>query len=373
MLFLDQFYWEASAINKNQFKQIVKSNVLLPAFIFDKNKKICESLEMQIDSGANIVVAPTYLFNSESEKKKAIKETVKASNGKTFVAGAVYKNPEKTVFSGGKLSYDTYYNIIKDEVKFIYQTHPVAMMFLIGFDTLAEAKYAVYATREACDLPICLCLDFKDKEILSDGYDIPTAVITLQSLGISALGFSGENPDIVYDVLLSAKEFSSVPLFAIPDANEFIAPYEFAEYAQDFVNNKCVMFCGGKNTDYRFTAEIAKELWQTEPFMPDFPTVNAVCGKNNIVFMDFENNIISKNKELIEIDLEGLSSDSEIDEMIFKIKKADFPPMCFKSKELGILERAIKVYPGRIAIKSDEYGEISAKEYGAIILNEGEE
>ena len=59
--------------------------------------------------------------------------------------------------------------------------------------------------------------------------------------------------------------------------------------------------------------------------------------------------------------------------MILKIKSADFPPICFKSKELGVLERAIKVYPGRVAVKSDEYGEIAAKEYGAIILNQGEE
>jgi len=243
----------------------------------------------------------------------------------------------------------------------------------MGFDSLAEAKYAVYATKEVCDLPICLCLDFGDKDTLADGSDIPTAVITLQSLGISALGFSGDNPDAVYDVLLSAKEFASIPLFAIPDANEYIAPFEFAEYANDFVNNKCVMFSGGKGTDAKFTAEIAKELWQLQPFMPDFPTVNAICGKNSILFMDFENNVISKNKELIEIDLEGLKNESEVDEMILKIKKVDFPPICFKSKELGLLERAIKVYPGRVAIKSDEYGEIAAKEYGAIILNQGEE
>ena len=320
-----------------------------------------------------MLVAPTYLFNAESEKKKALTETVKASKDKIFVAGAVFANPEKTVFSGGKISYDTYYKIIKKEVKFIHQTHPLSLIFLMEFDSLAEAKYAIYATKEVCDLPICLCLDFKDKNTLSDGYDIPTAVITLQSLGISALGFSGSNPDVVYDCLLSAKEFTSVPLFAIPDANEHIAPFEFAEYANDFVNNKCVMFAGGKNTDSRFTAEIAKELWQSEPFMPDFPTVNAICGKNSILFMDFENKVISKNKELIEIDLEGLKDEKEIDEMIIKIKKADFPPICFKSKELGLLERAMKVYPGRVAIKSDEYGEIAAKEYGAIILSQGEE
>lgn len=345
---------------------------MLPAFIFDKNKDITEAFGAHIEAGANIIVAPTYLYNSEKSKKKSLEETAKVAGEKVFVAGAVWANPEKTVFSDGMLSYDTYYKIIKDQVKFIYETCPVAIMFLMGFDTLAEAKYAVYAAKEACDLPVCLCLDFKDKTVLSDGYDIPTAVITLQSLGISALGIQADTPDTVFDILLEMKEFSSVPLFAIPDANDHIAPYEFAEYAHDYVNNKCVMFACGKNTDERFTAEIAKELWQAEPFMPDFPTVNAVCGKNNIFFMDFENKVIGKNKKLIEIDLKGLTEDSEIDEMILKIKSAGFPPVCFTSKELGVLERAMKVYPARVAIKSDEYGEIAAKEYGAVILNQGE-
>ncbi len=346
---------------------------MLPSFIFDKKINIYDAFVTQVESGSNILVAPTYLFNSLKEKEKVLKDTQKASNGKTFVAGAVYKNCEKTVFSDGRISYDTYYDIIKEEVALIHKAHPLSVIFLMGFDSLAEAKYAVYATKEACDLPICLCLDIKDKDVLSDGFNIPTAVITLQSLGISALGFQGANPDCVYDALLLAKEFSSVPLFAIPDANDHIAPFEFAEYAHDFVSNKCVMFAGGRNTDARFTAEIAKELWQLEPFMPDFPTVNAICGKSNILFMDFENNVISKNKELIEIDLEGIKDNNEVDDMILKIKNADYPPICFKSKELGILERAMKVYPGRVAIKSDEYGEIAAKEYGAIILNQGEE
>ena len=347
--------------------------MLLPAFIFDKDADIKDAFDAQIESGANMVIAPTYLYNTENLKKKALAETAKAAGEKVFVAGAVYSNPEKTVFSSGLLSYDVYYKIIKEEAKLIHETQPVAIMFLMGFDTLAEAKYAVYAVKEACDLPICLCLDFGDKTTLSDGNDIPTVVITLQSLGISALGIQADSPDAVFDILLDMKEFASVPLFAVPDANAHITPYEFAEYAHDFVNNKCVMFAGGKGTDERFTAEIAKELWQAEPFMPDFPTVNAVCGKNNIIFMDFEDKVISKNKELLEIDLKGLTKDEEIDEIVLKIKSAGLPPVCFKSKELGVLERAMKVYPGRVAIKSDEYGEIAAKEYGAVILNQGEE
>ena len=328
---------------------------------------------MQIEAGANVLVAPTYLANSDNAKKKILNDTKNVAEDKVFVAGAVFANSEKTVFSGGKLSFDTYYKIIKEEAELIYKTFPVAFMFLMGFDSLAEAKYAVYAVREACDLPICLCLDFKDKMVLSDGFDVSSSVITLQSLGVSALGIQAEDPDTVFDILLDMKEFASVPLFAVCDANENIAPFELAEYAQSFVNNKCAIIAGGKGTNERYTAEIAKELWQAEPFMPDFPLINAVCGKNNIYFMDFENNVIGKNKELLEIDITNAKGDEEIDNIIMKLKEAGLPPVCFKSKELGVLERAMKVYPGRVGIRSDEYGEISAKEYGAMIFAQGEE
>lgn len=343
---------------------------MLPAFIFDKKTDIKEYFTAQTEAGANVIVAPTYLANSEKEKKKILNDTKDIAQDKVFVAGAVMANPEKTVFSSGKLSYDAYYKIIKEEAELIYKTFPVAFMYLIGFETLAEAKYAVYAVREACDLPICLCLDFKDKTVLSDGFDIPTAVITLQSLGISALGIQAEDPDTILDILLDVKNFASIPLFAICDANEHILPHELAEYAQSFINNKCVMISGGNNTDENHTAAFAKELWQVEPFMPDFPYINAICGKNNIYFMDFENNVIGKNKELLEIDISSAKDDNEIDNIILKLKDAGLPPVCFKSKELGVLERAMKVYPGRVGIRSDEYGEISAKEYGAMIMTQ---
>ncbi len=326
-----------------------------------------------MEAGANVLVAPTYLENSENAKKKILNATKIVAEDKVFVAGAIFANSEKTVFSGGKLSFDTYYKIIKDEAELIYKTFPVAFIFLMGFDTLAEAKYAVYAVREACDLPICLCLDFKNETVLSDGFDIPSAVITLQGLGVSALGVQAQDPDTVFDILLDMKEFASVPLFAVCDANDSITPFELAEYTQSFVNNKCALIAGGRGTDERHTAAIAKELWQAEPFMPDFPLINAVCGKNNIYFMDFENNVIGKNKELLEIDITNAKNDDEIDNVVLKLKEVGLPPVCFKSKELGVLERAMKVYPGRVGIRSDEYGEISAKEYGAMIFAEGEE
>lgn len=356
-------------ITKEQFKQITKSNVLLPAAIFEKSEHLYQTFIDFVDCGANLLIAPTYLCSSEAEKKEAIRQVSNAASDKSFVCGAIPQPEEKTVYSGGTLTFDFFYNMIKKETAFLYENAPCACLFLFGFQTLAEAKYAVYAVKEVCDLPVCVLLDFQNTMCLSDGFDIAAAVITLQSLGISALGVMADDSDITLDILLDMKEFASVPLFVFPGAGTFITPTEYAQYAQDFVNNKCVMFGAGKGTDARFTAQIAKELWQLEPFMPDFPTVNAVCGKNQICFMDFQNRSVGKNKQFIEMNLEKVSKASEVDTIIEKLAETGLPPVCFTSKEIEILERAIKLYPGRAAVKSDEYGEITAKEYGALILN----
>lgn len=286
------------------------------------------------------------------------------------MCSAITPPKEKTCFSGGTLSYEEYYNLIKKEAAFLHENAPASMVFLLGFQTLPETKYAIYALKEISDLPICVLLDFKGDTNLSDDFQVASATITLQSLGISAIGVMADDCDTTLDILLDMKEFASVPLLAFPGANTQITPSEYAEYAHDFINNKCVMFCAGKGTDFRHTAQIAKELWQLEPFMPDFPLVNAVCGKQEIYFMDFHDRVISTNKNLIEINLESITKLSEVDAVMQKLVDAGLPPVCFKTKEIDILEHAIKLYPGRAAIISDEYGEITAKEYGAVIMTE---
>ena len=356
-----------------QFKQITKSNVLLPAALFETTNDIYQTFCSFRDAGANCLIAPTYLYDKPAEKKEAIRQTVKAALDKSFVCAAIAQPKERTVFSGGTLSYDAFYETIKKEASFLYENAPCAMIFLLGFQTLAEAKYAVFAVREVCNLPVCVLLDFEDKMHLSDGFDIATSLITLQSIGISALGIMAKDCDSALDVLLDMKEFASVPLFVFPGADSYITPTEYAEYANDFVQNKCVMFGGGVGTDERHIAQIAKELWHLEPFAPDFPTVYAVCGKTQMYVMDFQNHVISKNKNLIEMDLENVTKIDDVDAIVQTLIKNGLPPVCFMTKDIEILERAIQIYPGRVAIKSDEYGEITAKEYGAVILSSEKE
>lgn len=324
--------------------------------------------EDYVAHGANFLIAPTYLYDRESEKKEVIRQVTNAAGTHAFTCSAITPCSQRLITSGGTMHFDAYHDKIKQEAKFLYENTTASVMFLFGFDALADAKCAIYAVKEVCDIPICVLLDFKNNMRLADGFDIAAATITLQSLGISALGVMADDCDLTLDILLDMKEFASVPLFAFPRADSHITPYEYAQYAQNYINNKCVMFGIGKGTDSRFVAQIAKELWQAEPFAPDFPMVNAICGKTNICFFDFQNQMIGDCTSIIEIDLKNVASCKEVDIIIEKLVNTGLPPVCFISNDIEVLERAVKLYPGRVAIKSDEYGEITAKEYGAQIL-----
>ena len=178
----------------------------------------------------------------------------------------------------------------------------------------------------------------------------------------------GTNADDTLEVLSQMKEFAAVPLFALPTVSEFMTPEDFADYIPEYVGNKCTI-TGTANGGPAYTAAVSKALWQIEPFKPDFHSVSAITGLSGVLFYDFKNQAISENKQMIEISIEN---EKEVEKIIKKLIEAKSPPVCFKSKDLDALELAVKLYPGRPAVRSDEYGEIAAKEYGALVLSEGE-
>lgn len=133
-------------ITREQFKQIIRSNILIPTAIYDKNNNnIYKTFNIFCESGANFLIAPTYLYDSDEKKREAIVETANVAKDRAFMCNAITQPSDKTIYSGGNLSYDEFYSCIKKEASFLYKNSPGAVMFLFGFETLAEAKYAVYA------------------------------------------------------------------------------------------------------------------------------------------------------------------------------------------------------------------------------------
>ncbi|MBR5156270.1 MAG: homocysteine S-methyltransferase family protein [Clostridia bacterium] len=353
-------------MTKEQLKRILDSNILLLSSRATNNENLSEFYSDETERGANVLFAPD--FNVCESFEDTLKQVVEAAGEVAFTTCCISPVEGGLTLYGGKNTYNEYYNKILNAAKICYDAG-VSFLILGGFTNLTEAKCAVLAAKEACPLPICIGLAFDDEIKLENEIDPAKAIITLQALEVNAVGVvGGTNADDTLEVLSQMKEFASVPLFALPTVSEFMTPEDFADYIPEFVGNKCTI-TGTANGSPVYTAAISKALWQIEPFKPDFHSVSAITGISGILFYDFKNQAISENKQMLEISIEN---EKEAESLISKLIETKAPPVCFKSKDLDALELAVKLYPGRPAVRSDEYGEIAAKEYGALVLPEGE-
>ncbi len=349
-------------MTRGQLKKILDCNLLLLSSRPQKKENLKEFYEMEMECGANVLFAPDFrIFGLQTD---LLKQTVEAAGEKAFSAACIPPVPGGLALYGGKNSYEDYYRHILVQAQLCDKTG-ISFLLLGGFSNLTEAKCAVFAAKEACSLPLCVGLSFGDDLCLESGIDPAKAVITLQALGVNAIGvLSDSSADDTLELLAQMKEFSAVPLFAIPGISEFMTPEAFGEYMPEYVNYKAAIL-GTINGGPAYTAAVSKNIWQLEPFRPDFYEVNAVTGIHDIFFYDFNGQVIGSKKRLLEISIE---KEEETEAIIKKLISAQAPPVCFKSKDLDALERALKLYPGRPAVSSDEYGEIAAKEFGAFVM-----
>ena len=82
-----------------------------------------------------------------------------------------------------------------------------------------EAKAAVLAAKENCDLPVCITVTFDGKGKLLTGGSVDSTVALLEGLRVDALGVNcGLGPDQMIPIVKRLTEVSSVPIIVNPNA-----------------------------------------------------------------------------------------------------------------------------------------------------------
>jgi len=338
----------------SQLKEILKSNVLVLATADSDNPSAAEE---QVQAGANVLLAPAFA-RLDDEDEQVLEAYFEAAEDCAFVAGQIAA--PKDALTADE-AYDAYYESVVRQAEWLDKMD-VSMLFLTGFTDAVSAKCAWYALREVTSLPVCVGISVGE-----DDASIRRAVsllITLQALDICAVGCFGMFIDDALTVLSELQAFATVPLFAVSNPGSFLEPEEYADYISSFVHQKCAMIglTAGRPS---FAAAASKMIWQLSPLRPDFPVLNAVCSKDEIMFLDFSGKIVGRNKQLLQIKTE---KDEELKQALVLFNQPGAAPVCFNIKDIDLLEYAILHYDGRPAVKSDEYGEITAKELGAMVL-----
>lgn len=141
-----------------------------------------------------------------------------------------------------------------------------------------EAKAAVLAAKENCDLPVLVTLIFDEKGKLLTGGTVDSTVAMLEGLRVDALGVNcGLGPKQMHPIIERLTQVSSLPIIVNPNAGLprsengktvfDIAPAEFSDLMEEIAGMGVQALggcCGTTPEHLRLTIEKCRKV----PFRP---------------------------------------------------------------------------------------------------------
>lgn len=134
---------------------------------------------------------------------------------------------------------------------------------------IQEARAALLAVKETCDLPVMVTMTFERGGHTINGTDPLTALVTLQSLGADAVGCNcSTGPEQMLEIIKKLKPFAKVPLVAKPNAGMpklvngvtvfDMGDDEFAGFAQPFIEAGVNIIGGCCGTSPAYIEKVSK-------------------------------------------------------------------------------------------------------------------
>lgn len=118
----------------------------------------------------------------------------------------------------GDLDFEDAVKIFSYTVK-IGAKHGADLVLIETMNDLHEAKAALLAAKENCDLPVLITTAYDESEKLLTGADPMTVVATMEGLGADAVGVNCSlGPDQMFGIVEQLARYASVPVVVSPNA-----------------------------------------------------------------------------------------------------------------------------------------------------------
>lgn len=388
-----------------------------------------------IEAGSHIVYAPTFTANRikleeygladklEEMNKQLVaisKKAVVKAGCRGYVAGDITMTGRQLA-PAGDLDLEDLIDVYKEQIGCLAEAG-VDLLVIETMMSLAEARAAVIAARETCDLPVFVTLTFNEDGRTLFGTDPATAVNVLQNLGVDAIGANcSTGPEEMCEIIARMKQYANVPIIAKPNAGMpelkdgktiyAMTPEEFAEAGQRLAEAGAGIIGGCCGTTPEHIMALARRIKGMEPPEINIQKRRLLSSERKTIELDINGpflvvgeriNPTGKKKlqeELrqgsLELVLEMAEEQEEqgahildinmgmngIDEKEMMLKTIQAVgntvslPLCIDSSHVDIIEAALRRYPGRALINSislehpkvDELLPI-AKKYGAMFI-----
>lgn len=439
-------------MNKEQFFSFLKDNIMIldgatgtelqkrgmpkgvcpEKWVIENPEVIIKVQRGYIDAGSNAVYTCTFGGNRIKLEEFGLGDKTveinaqlarlsrKAVGDKGFVVGDLAPTGQ-FVRPFGDMPFETCVEVYKEQVKGLLEGG-VDFFVVETMMDIQEARAALIAVKESCDLPVCVSMTFDENGQTLMGTDPITALITLQSLGADAVGCNcSTGPKDMLKIIKTMKPYAKVPLIAKPnaglpkliDGQTFfdMGAEEFGTYVEEFAKSGVNLFGGCCGTSPLYIEEIKKNIKGLKPLKIKAENISAVTSARSTVVLGFNQSTAvvgerinptgkkklqeelreGKTSEVRRFAVEQLEKGAKIldvnvgmpgideKETMVKIIELLVPmvdaPLCLDSSSPEVLEAALRIYPGRALINSISAEKVKlekllpvAAKYGAMFI-----
>jgi len=367
------------------------------------------------DAGSQIVYVPSFggnrlklqefgLAEQTADINRRLAELSRTAVGaETLVFGDLAPTG-KFVFPIGDFPFEDAVNIYKEQVTSLLAGGVDGFVIETMMD-LQEARAALLAVKESCELPVMISMTFEKNGRSLTGNDPLSALVTLQAMGADAFGCNcSTGPADMVKVIASLKPYATIPLLAKPNAGVprlidgktvfSMDAEEFASHADAFLSAGANLLGGCCGTTPEHIRALAKAVADKTPEAPRIEALSAVCsarktrlltvgqpfavigerinptGKKALqaelragslkLVREMAESQTQKGAALLDVNM-GLSG---IDEQAMMLKTLALlaptvdTPLCLDSTSADVMAAALRIYPGRALVNS-----ISAEKY----------
>lgn len=442
-------------MNKTVFRQLIDSKIIMldgatgsnlmdcgmpvgvcpEKWILDNPKHLIRLQREYIRAGSDIILAPTFTGNriklAEYGLRERLteintglvqlsKEAVALEGHRAYVAGDITMTGRQ-LKPVGDMSLDELIDVYREQAEVLLAAG-VDLFFVETMMNLSEARAALIAIKEVCDLPVMVSLTFNEDGKTLFGQTPETAVVVLQSLGADAVGINcSTGPKEMVPLIKRMIDYASVPVFAKPNngmpelvdgvTKYTMTPEEFSIYGSELVEAgvRAIGGCCGTTPKHieglrKYTRNIKaggynpvnKRVLASEyeilpididgSFIIVGERINPT-GKKKLqeeLRQDKMDMVISMAEEQVNcgagvldvnMGMNGIDELSMMKKAIYSIISTVRVPLCIDSSHVNIIEEALRLYPGRALINSISLEEkkcrplmkIAAK-YGAMCI-----
>lgn len=394
----------------------------IPDLLSLTNPKLIQSIHREyVEAGCDCITTNTFGAN-----RLKIKDTDIATLVTAAVENAKAANPKYVALDIGPigqlmaplgtLSFEEAYDIFKEQLV-AGEKAGADLVIFETFSDLMELKVGILAAKENTKLPVFATMTYQDNGRTFVGVDPVSSTISLQGLGVDALGVNCSlGPDELIPVVETILEYATVPVMVqanagLPDmqGNYGYSSEEYSERMLDMAKLGVRVLGGCCGTTPEFIEKTKDKVKSLEPVKTSPKRVTAVCSASSTVILDEGIHLIGErinptgkpklkealkkedydyilNEAITQADLGADILDvnvglPEIDEpkllkkAVMELQSGISQPLQIDSTDAKAVEEAVRVYKGKPLINSVNGEEESmkaifpiAKKYGACVL-----